>query len=72
MSSGSKKVNYVAIGLGAIAAVSMPAEGQSIVAFCIKVIAIAVVTIGGYSCQTWLDKKDGQQSDSRRDTKADV
>lgn len=61
MSVGSKKVNYIAIGLGAIVGVALPAAGQSIVPFCIKVIVLALVTGLGISWQAWLDHK-GQNS----------
>ena len=56
MSAGSKKLTSAGIGLGMIAGVAIPAAGQSIVAFCIKVGSIALITTYAIYRQANLDR----------------
>lgn len=56
-SSGSKKITIGATGLAALAAVDFPSVGESITAFCIKVVAITAITLAVICWQAWLDNK---------------
>jgi hypothetical protein len=56
-SSGSKKITIAGIGLGAIVGTSLPTDNQSIIAYCIKIGAIAVITLAAILVQAYLDNK---------------
>lgn len=56
-SGGSKKLTIAGIGLGMVAGTAIPADGQGSMAFCIKIGAIAVITLTAIVVQTWLDNK---------------
>jgi len=54
---GSKKLTIAGIGLGAIVGTPLPADQQSIIAYCIKIAAIATITLTTVIVQTFLDNR---------------
>ncbi|NIP28976.1 MAG: hypothetical protein GWN55_16595 [Phycisphaerae bacterium] len=57
-SSGSKKVTIGGIGLGAIMGTQLPTPEQSMWGYCVKIIAIAVITLVAIGAQALLDHSD--------------